>query len=398
MADTAAPVDHWFDLLPLDALRGLVRQPRYRRLWALTTIAYVVISMLISQMLEVFVQSTPAGNPPIYYYWSLSQVNNLYLLPGVLIIEPHLILTLSLWPTLAMVMIGLGIGLAVAASAALLIEQRRARIGTASTAVAPVVTGWALLGACCCTSCAAQVGAVGILGATAGASTATLLQQAWPLAVVQLGILGLTLLYMEHRVRVPLRGAIQMPVPLPRAAPAFLLRLGLLLAGITWFFAFVLELSETPAADITWPLIYHWAFEHIALSGFAIFCGMAPESVVGLGRRMLGWRWPIRTTLLVAGVTWGIWVPPALANIGLGGFLNELFGFLGYPASWGAIPPDSPLGAPLYFHWAFQHLLLSAWAIAVAARPAAALGLVTPGLVPLPAPEARPAPSAAVNA
>jgi hypothetical protein len=58
-----------------------------------------------------------------------------------------------------------------------------------------------------------------------------------------------------------------------------------------------------------------------------------------------------------------------LANLGLGGFLNELFGFSGYPAAYAAITPDASLGAALLFHWAFQHLLLSVFAIALAIVP-----------------------------
>lgn len=397
-ADELSPPS-WLELADLSRLRALVRTPMYRRIWALSTFAYVVVSMFIGQMVEIFPQSTGLDNEPVTVsvFTSVSQVANVYELPAVLIVGPHFVVQFSLWPTLAMVAIGIGIGLSVAASTAMLVTQRRARSGTASTAVAPLVTGWALLGACCCTTCATQVAAVGVLGATEGASTASLIVSAWPLAFVQLLVLGLTLLYMEYRIRTPLRGVVEMPVPRSRSIPAFVVRLALLLGGITWMFAFVLEFSETPAAQIDAPLVYHWVFEHLLLGGFATMCGLAPEIVRSVASRHLRWRTPMRAGLLIAGISWGIYVPPALTSIGLGGFLNELFGYLGYPASWGAIPPDSPLGAALLFHWAFQHLVLSAWAIGIAVRPSI-LSVVTPGLVPAVDADVVRSPAGATNA
>jgi hypothetical protein len=155
------------------------------------------------------------------------------------------------------------------------------------------------------------------------------------------------------------------------------LRVLLLVAAVTWLFALVLEFGDTPA--LTAALLYHWALEHILLAGVALSTALAPVWVRTLVAKRRRPALLVRGALLVAAVTWGIAVPPFLVSAGLGGFLNELFGYLSLPASWGAAPVDAPLGAALLFHWAFQHLLLSAWAIAIALWPTASLQAVVVG-------------------
>jgi hypothetical protein len=155
---------------------------------------------------------------------------------------------------------------------------------------------------------------------------------------------------------------------------------------MTWLLALVLELSDA-APPFPPGLLYHWVFEHGVLGGIAVWAGLAPETLLRAAGRALGSLRlaSLRAALAVAGVSWGIWVPPVAVGLGLGGFLNELFGVLGLGPAWGAEAPDSPLGPALYFHWIFQHEILAAFALAVAVRPGAvlaALGVDRPLAVP----------------
>lgn len=382
------PQGPW-SLLGLPSVRALSRPGPYRRLWALCAVAYVTISMFLGQMLEVYPQGTGGSNYPaqLFFYTSTEQVSNPYLVPGLLFTSSHVVLALSLWPTIAMVALGVFIGLAVSTSVALLVSQRRARAPTAATAAAPVITGWGLLGACCCTSCATQVAAVGVVGATSGASTAELMRTAWPLAVLQLAVVLATVYYMELRLRRPVADTAFRPVGPGRTAAALLLRVALIIGGVTWLFSLVVELLEP--SSLSAALAYHWVFEHAALGLFAFAGGFVPLELYRWAGRHRRGALASRFVLALAGITWGIGVPPVLASGGLGGTVNELLGYLGAPASWGAVPPDGVGGLALAFHWAFQHVLISAWAIACAAVPSAAFAAALPGAVrvgPLPAP------------
>ena len=374
--------ESWTETLQLVQLRAAVRSPRYRRLWALVAVTYVLISMLISQMLLFYPGPSTITGVQVMVFTSPEQVANPYLLPGMIVLAPNVVLSIALWPTVVMVVLGIGIGLSVAAAVATLVAERQRRPDVAAGGVAPVVTGWALLGACCCTGCAAQVAAVGAVGVLVGSSPSDLLATSWPLGALQLVIVGMSLLYMERRLSGPAPACDVVRTPVRRQIVALVLRVALLIGSITWLFAFVIELSETPTADVTPALLYHWTFEHLILCAVGILSAMAPELLWGwtlrLGRRSYVWRVPA----VVAGVSWAVWVPPVIAAWGLGGTLNELFGFLALPAGFGGVTPDADLGFPLYFHWAFQHLVLGLWAVAAAVLPNRAFALVSPGLRP----------------
>ncbi len=204
---------------------------------------------------------------------------------------------------------------------------------------------------------------------------AVLLRENWYLDLFQLAVVGIALLAQERALSLP---ADDCPVP-PKTDGRFvlasLLRIALLIAGITWSLAMFVEWIEVPPLTAGAPIWYHWIFEHQLLSGTAIAAGMFPKEfaswIQGFYRGFAGRAF--RVALLVAGVTWGIWVPAALTGLGLGGFLNELLGVLGASPAVGAIPPDAAFGAALAFHWAFQHLLLAGFAILLAVHPRLAL-------------------------
>ncbi|HEY6237602.1 MAG TPA: hypothetical protein VIZ68_00255 [Thermoplasmata archaeon] len=375
----------WSLRLTLPSLRATVRSGPYRRLWALAAIAFVVISMFVGQMILVFLQDSPFNHEPIHVttITSLGQVSNPYLVPAVIVTAPHLVLSFAFWPTLVMGLLGAGIGLAVSSSVALFAVQRRRRMDLAASGVAPVVTGAALLGACCCTTCVAQAATIGLIGAASGTSAPVLISSSWPLGLFQLLILGASLLYMERELEGT--GAPSIPVPASdrRRALAVALRIALLLGAITWLFSFVVEWSAAEE-PITTALLYHWALEHWALGLIGIVSALGPLGAWSWFGRHAQAAWGIRAVLLLAGVTWGIYVPPFAADWGLGGTVNEMMGYVGAPAAWGAVAPDAPLGGALLFHWIFQHTVIAAWGIAVSLAPARAFAVLSPDRRPAP--------------
>jgi hypothetical protein len=367
-------------LVTLRRLRDIVRPLRYRVLWAAVSVAFVVASLFIGQMLAVFPPGTTDLTPQLFVFLDPSLVgNNPYLVPSMIWTEPTFVLTLAFWPTVVMALLGTGVGLAASVTVRLFIAERRRRADLLASGAVPAVTGVGLLGACCCLTCA-QTAALGAVAVALGSSPAVFFVRSWPIGLFQLVVLGLSLLYLERQVA--------RPAPSPSAAPvarrgrwavalATVLRLALLIGGMTWLLALVLELAQS-VAPIPPALVYHWTFEHGLLGGLGVLAGLAPESLLRAVVRAAGsLRLAAgRVALAVAAVTWGFWVPPALVRSGLGGFLNELFGFLGWSPAWGAEAREAALGPALYFHWLFQHELLALFALAVAIRPRAVLAVL----------------------
>jgi hypothetical protein len=356
-------------------------------------------SMIVGEMLVFppvqapsFVSVTWKGSP----WWDF---------PEVFVFSPGIALDLLFLPTLTMVLVSIGVGIGGTAAILTMIpsvaerwsRSRRSAATTSASGASAAIAGLATLGACCCTSCAGVAG-VAVVAAASGTNIAVLLRESWYLNLFQLAVVGIALLAQERTLRLP---AEYCPVP-PKIDARFVLgtalRIALLIAGITWSLAMFVEWIDEPplaASAATW---YHWIFEHQLLSLTAIAAGMFPKEMSAWIRRAYRSKggWPLRAALLVAGVTWGIWVPPALTGIGLGGLLNEMLGVLGAPNAWGAIPPDAALGAPLLFHWIFQHAILASTAIVMALSPRLAFapllrtveGPASPPAMPEPAPTA----------
>ncbi|HXQ94470.1 MAG TPA: hypothetical protein VN864_04795 [Thermoplasmata archaeon] len=378
-------------LATLRETRALVRGwPRRLALAAVATVV-VVASLFVGGMLTllptqgVYVVEVIWWGPPSTWWFY----------PEVLVIQPWGLLQLPLLPTVTMVLVALGAGLGAVAGIGLARDIVRRPRGTTSvsagTAVVagsgPGIASLATLGACCCSTCA-STGGLALVAAASGTSVASLITTQWYLPIFQPAIVYLILLAQERALRRSREISESSPPVDLRFVAGSVLRVGLLVGGITWSLAMLVEWgSENPltAPPATW---YHWLFEHQVLSLLAVTAGLFPRELSDLLRRA-GRTAAGRAGRLgfgLAGVTWGIWVPPALVGLGLGGFLNELFGALGMPGAWAPVPPDSVGVAPLAFHWAFQHLLLSAFAIAVALRPEWAtrplewtLGRIAPG-------------------
>lgn len=187
--------------------------------------------------------------------------------------------------------------------------------------------------------------------------------------------MGLSLVALERGLRAESAACLPTAPLRGRFLAGTVLRIALLIAGMTWSLAMFVEWGEVSPWTAPASLWYHWIFEHQLLSIVAILAALFTEDLwnaVGRwGSKSVGWA--ARASLLVAGFSWGVWVPSAAVSLGLGGFLNELFGVLGLPASWGSVQPAAIFGAALAFHWGFQHLLLGAFAIILSLRPS--LGL-----------------------
>ena len=194
----AAHLERWARRLTFSRLRATVRSRTYRRIWILSTIAYLCVSVFIGQMVVLIPPGPGTSQIPVQASWlGYGQVGNAYLAPALLVVSPYVVIALPLWGTVVMSLLGIGIGLSVASTVSAFVQERRRQAEMAASGVAPAVTGWAFLGACCCTTCTAQVAATGVVGAAVGSTPSELLTQSWPLAVLQLGVVALSLLYLE---------------------------------------------------------------------------------------------------------------------------------------------------------------------------------------------------------
>ncbi len=360
--------------LGLRSIRRLLATRRARLLAVLLASAYGVVSLFVGLM----IQSAPANLPASVHLIAQAPASDWWDYPALIVNAPGWVLFLPFLPTATMVLVSIAVGLSMAASLVLVAARLRARradvTAGAGAGVAPAVAGLATLGACCCTACTATL-SVGVIASVSGTDLFTLLANNWYLDIFQLAIVGVSLVALERG----LRQAEAHCAPSVRLDGRFwagaVLRFALLLAGITWSLAMLVEWSvDSPlaASAAQW---YHWIFEHQLLSLVAIGVALFPGEAVRLVSRFRrsGTMWAARGALFIAGFTWGVWVPPFLTTAGLGGFLNEFFGLVGLPASWGAIPLDAAVGAPLLFHWLFQHLLLAGYAMLLATRPEWAL-------------------------
>ncbi len=375
--ETMEAVRHILSLATLQRTRALLRSRRARLLAAAIAVIFVFVSMLIGQMLTFPGFASPSfmsvqwtGSP----WWDF---------PDLFIYNGGVALDLLLLPTVTMILVSAGVGIGLTAALFTAFPRLRAQPqgsgrGTATTSTAgagAAITGLATLGACCCTTCVSAAG-VAVVAAASGTNVALLLGQTWYLELFQLVVVGLALLALERSLRLPTdycRVA-------PRVDSGFvlgsLLRIGLLVAGITWSLAMFVEWVEVSPFAAGPTLWYHWIVEHQLLSLAAVAAGMFPKEAAAWVRRIYARTggWALRIGLLAGGITWGIGVPPPLSGVGLAGLVNEILGFLGASAAWGAVTPDVGLGPALLFHWVFQHLLLGAFAMALALAPAAALG------------------------
>jgi hypothetical protein len=352
-------------------------------------VVYALISMVVGQMLilgpTVFRSTTVSilYGPDYTPWWNF---------PAVLITAPNAVVALPFFGTLTMLLVSAGVGLGMSVALVLSVQlYRRRRSELVSPAAVGSVAGltpamFALLtlGACCSTTAVSAAG-IGLASQATGTSVSNLLLNTWYLGVFQVVVLWVALVAQEQLVTVygvflgeeaALSTEIRLPPVTLRSLLAGLLRVGLILGGVSWCLAAVAQWTTVPplaASPVFW---FSWLFPHFEVGLFAVAAGISPEPI----RRLLLSRnrgragRVVRASLFVGGLSLLLWFPAALSTHGAPGFLNELLGALGYPASVGGVSPGSVTGLALGLRWGFQYLLIGLFALGVALAPGRTLG------------------------
>ncbi len=385
-----------FGVISLAETRRFVREAHARMMVVFFAVLYALGSMILGGMLLL---TRVRGGYTTEILWGNALGTGAWNYPGLLLVAPWGVVSLPFLATISMILVaagvGIGISVAIVIATRLLRDRRTAGAragGVGSVAgLTPAMIALVTLGACCSTTAVATAG-VGLVAQASGSSLDNLLVNNWYLDVFQVSVVYVALIAQELILRVyggllgltPLDGARTAPPPAPAIRPAYAilsgaLRATLLLAGLTWSLAVFAEWAGPSPSLTSGALWFQWLLQHELLGGFAIAVALFPQAVLGpLRRTALGPR-AVRGALLVAGLSLAIWTPPAVALGGAPGFLNELFGAAGLPAAWGAVSPPFGLGLALAARWAFQFLLLGAFAIVVALYPEAAARSVAPG-------------------
>jgi hypothetical protein len=369
-----------------------------------------LISLLVGQML---ILERIGGYAGLEVLWRSSDGSYWWNYPGVIIVQPWGILALPFLPTIAMALVSYGVGLGMSVAVLIgvrMVRLRRGALGRptamgSATGLTPAMIALVTLGACCSTTAAATAG-IGVAAQTSGTSIDTLLQNNWYLNVFQLVILWVALIAQEQLLVAygvffdpdRAKASAALPARDPWAVAKGVVRLALLVGGITWSLSTVAMWATVPAASAGPGLWFHWIVQQQLPGLLAVAVALAPSGVA----RAFG-RWSNRTlilvgraALLIGGISLIAWMPPPVVAAGVVGWLNEVASSLGLSASAGAAPVSPIAGWGLAFHWGFQLLLLGAFAIAVAVRPAQVLGSIAPLRQGSPAPAAAPV-SAAVD-
>jgi hypothetical protein len=339
--------------------RSIVSSLQGKLLWLSFSILFGLVSMILGGMLAI----VPISVVRIYVAYSGIPRWDY---PMLWIDFHRLVMVFPFLPTILMILISAGVGLGSAVALMLAIGSR-SKYKASTIGSVPLITGFATAGACCCTSCLSTAG-IAVIAAVSSVPTWEILMNDWYLGLFQLSIVFLSLLVLERELERN-KETCNVTYSKKKMTLSVILKISLLIAGITWSLAMLVEWGEISPLSASLPTWYHWIFEHQLLSSFAILSAFFPSKMYSIIRsRSLG-AILLRVGLVLSALTWGFWVPEQLTNIGLGGFLNELFGYINLPLSLGAVPPDSSLGIPLLFHWIFQHELLSIFALSASLIP-----------------------------
>ena len=380
-------------LLSLRGTRSILAGRRYRALVGAIGLAYAVGAMVVGGML--YFPAHPLGTGWFFYIYP-SGPGPSWIYPAILAGGPTFELVLPLVSGILMTLssagVGLGMALAVFLGARLIRQRRAGLLGpTAAGSFAgltPAMIAFVTLGACCSTTAAATAG-IGLAAQSTGTTTTAVLANAWYLGVFQVVVIYVALLAQEQLLRVygRLWGSLSRDSPSPSASidpsPAFgarevgsaILRVALAAAGITWSLSVFTDwfppLSGRSSAG-TW---FGGIFLHAVPGTFAVLVALFPAGVRAFWSRLPGApsRLAIRGLLLGTGVALLTWIPAPLSRTGVVALGNELLGYAGFPASWGAVVPPALGPVGLALRWVFQFVLLGAVALAVGVAPEAAL-------------------------
>jgi hypothetical protein len=369
-----------------------------RTWWGIAMVTFIglifgFISLLVGQMLVLEPIGGTYGYEVVWGQGAFAWWNY----PGLIVVEPWGLLALPFLPTLAMALVSYGVGLGM--SIALLIGARMLKLRRSSlgrpTAVGsvsgltPAMIALVTLGACCSTTAAATAG-IGVAAQTSGSSVDALLENNWYLNVFQLVILWVALIAQEQLLLAygiffdPASTAAREAGRDRWAFPRGLARVALLIGGVTWSLATLASWTTTDASSAGPGWWGHWILQQQVPALLAIAVAIAPAGFLQVAeRRLVGAVGTcIRALLVVTGATLVLAVPPALVGVGWAGWVNELLGSLGLPASQGAASFGGVAGWGLAFHWVFQLWLLGGLAVAVGVNPRRTLRLFAPSSRP----------------
>lgn len=344
-----APSHGLLAILTLRETRRFVRERHGRMMAAFFAVVFALVSMWVGQMLIL----TPLHvTPYVGILWSPGTDPQWWNYPGLLVVGGWGVLDLPFLPTWTMTFVSIGVGIGVSAAVLLGVELvRMRRSGAArSTAIGsavgltPAMIALVTLGACCSTGAAAAAG-IGAVAQTTGSTTYTVVSNSWYLSLFQVAVMGIALIAQEQllfvtrgifsRAGVPMAaGSVVVPAPLDRRfAAGAILRVALLVGGITWSLAMFADWITIPPQTASAAIWFSWTVQYQLPAVLAVLVALFPSAIHrGLARIARSWSLALRGALLLAGLSLVAWVPPPVSTWGIYGLGNEVLGMLGLPA------------------------------------------------------------------
>ncbi|MHB8351746.1 MAG: hypothetical protein ACYDFT_03510 [Thermoplasmata archaeon] len=384
-------------LLTLRRSRQMLRAPFARLLAGTIAIVYLLLALLVGKMLELAPTAERSTTVLV-----LTSGGSWWNFPALVVVAPNATLILPYFSTLAMIVVtaGVSLGMTVAVLLGIRLARERSRSAGRSAAVSstagltPVLIALVTLGACCSTTAAATAG-IGLAAQSTGTTISAVLAANWYLGVFQMVVLFVALIAQEQLVEIyalfragehPAGAPVPM-VPPPISARSIvggILRLGLVIGGVSWALAVVAAWTSTDpwsASGATWA---DWILLHGVVASFAIAMGLFPRGtqdlLVGPGRAAL----VARALLAGSGILLLAYLPAAAAQEGLYGLGNVLLGALGVPTSAGGVALALPVGVALALELGVQFVLLGLMAVAAGLYPRTVLApLVAAGPQPI---------------
>ena len=383
-------------LLCLRGTRSILSTPRRRAMVGAIGLGYALIAMVVGGMLYVSLSPLTLG---WFFYIYPKGAGPSWAYPAILAGGPHFFLDLPLFSGVLMTLTaaGIGLGMALGALLALQLVRRRREMASGPTAAAsvagltPALLGLVTLGACCSTVAAATAG-IGLVAQSTGTTPAEAVANAWYLGVFQVVVVYVALVGQEQLLRIygSSLGTRASPWVLPespkgirsafdwRAAASLLLRMALVVAGVTWSLAILTLGFGTSGGDIGVVAWVGGLLQHVVPGVFAVLVALFPSEVRHfLMRAEPAWvRHGFRGILVASGIALLAWIPPPWGSSGASGLCNEILGSLGVSSRWGGVAP--PIAGPeaLLLRWAFQFALLGSFSVAAGIFPDATLRFV----------------------
>ena len=341
-------------LLTLAETRRYIRRSHAIMMTVTFVLLYALGSMVIGGML---ILANLTGGTVVQIVWGNGLGTDFWNYPGLLIIAPWGIVDLPMFATVSMVFVSIGVGMGMSVAVLLgvaMVRSRRASLGRPASVgsiagLTPAMIALVTLGACCSTTAAATAG-VGIVAHASGTTTTNLLVNTWYLGVFQMAVMYVALFAQELVLRVyggilglSGRDASRIYVAPPvdrRYVAGILLRVALMVGGITWSLAMLVDWTTTGPFSASAALWTRWILEHQVPAFLAILVALFPNGTFAVLRDLA--RYPglaVRALLVAGGLLLLVGAPPPLAGWGLEGFGNELMGALGLPVAWGAVAP-----------------------------------------------------------